>query len=48
MKLYVIFSTAHLHKETFGAFNIKLYLKYLHKSDLKATQNLRSSRLLVS
>ena len=39
MKLYVIFSTVHLQKETFGAFNIKLYLKYLHKSDLKATQN---------
>ena len=39
MKLYVIFSTVHLQKETFGAFYIKLYLKYLHKSDLKATQN---------
>ena len=39
MELYVIFSTIHLQKETFGAFYIKLYLKYLRKSDLKATQN---------
>ena len=39
MKLYVILSTAHLQKETLGAFYIKFYLKHLHKSYLKATQN---------
>ena len=39
MKLYVSFSTAHLQKETFGAFYIKFYVKHVHKNDLKVTQN---------
>ena len=39
MRLYVVFNTVHLQKETFGAFYIKFYLKILHKNDLKATQN---------
>ena len=39
MKRYVVFSTVHFQKETFGAFYIKFYLKHLHKNNLKATQN---------
>ena len=38
-KLCVVSNAAHLQKETFGAFYIKLYLKHLQKSDLKTTQN---------
>ena len=48
MRLYVVFNTVHLQKETFGAFYIKFYLKILHKNDLKATQILRGSLLEVS